>query len=100
MGLVARNPHRGRRDRRRPGRSARGRPVLGHDAQPRFAQACDQAISVDDRIDVARCAGQTNPGKGTRQGPGDPRATPHAASDVKPAAAGPRPAAQALPAVH
>lgn len=56
----------------------RGRPVTGHDPLQRIGQASNQAIEVDDRVDVASHAERTNPGKGTHEGPGDSRVTCYA----------------------
>jgi hypothetical protein len=57
---------------------------MGHDPCERVGQASNQAIEVDDRVDVAGHAGRTNPGKGTREGPGDSRVTPSATDDDQP----------------
>ncbi len=44
---------------------------MGHDPQPRVGQASDQAITANDRVDVAHHAARTDPGKGTLAGPSD-----------------------------
>ena len=69
---------------------------MGHDPQPRVGQASDQAITVNDRVDVAGHAARTDPGKGTLAGPSDSRVTHHAADDANPAVTSPRPAATTL----
>ncbi len=69
---------------------------MGHDPQPRVGQASDQAITMNDRVDVADHAARTDPGKGTPSGPSDSRVTHHAASNANPAAASPRPATTTL----
>jgi len=66
---------------------------MGHDPQPRVGQASDQAITVNDRVDVAHHAARTDPGKGTLAGPSDSRVTHHAADNANPAGTSPRPAA-------
>jgi len=66
---------------------------MGHDPQPRVGQASDQAITVNDRVDVAHHAARTDPGKGTLTGPSDSRVTHHAADNANPAGTSPRPAA-------
>ena len=69
---------------------------MGHDPQPRVGQASDQAITVNDRVDVAHHAARTDPGKGTLTGPSDSRVTHHAADDADPAVTRPGPAAPTL----
>jgi len=69
---------------------------LGHDPQPRVGQASDQAITVNDRVDVAHHAARTDSGKGTLTGPSDSRVTHHAADNAKPAVTTSRPAATTL----
>jgi hypothetical protein len=69
---------------------------MGHDPQPRVGQASDQAITVNDRVNVAGHAPRTDPGEGTLTVPSDSRVTHHAADDADPAVTSPRPAATTL----
>ena len=65
--------------------SSRGMPETGLDPQPRVRQASSQAITVNDRVDVADRPARTNPGKGTLTGPCNSRVTHHAADNANPA---------------
>ena len=69
---------------------------MGHDPQPRVGQGSDQAITVNDRVNVAHHVARTDPGKGTLAGPSDSRVTHHAADNANPAGTSPRPAAMTL----
>jgi len=63
---------------------------MGHGPLPRAGQASDQAIKVNDRVDVAHQRSTDRSRQRHPAGPSDSRVTNHAADDANPAVTSPQ----------